>query len=184
MSLDARYMLASFLWQQKRSGEAEKVFQDIALMGEDNPIHRSALANFYAQTGHSERAEQQYQQVIARHPDDVSAMRALAGLYLRTGRAADAERSIETALKRQPSDPQCLLIRGQLRLEQGRNDEGIQDLQRVVQADAKSAIPHYYLATGYLRQGNLPLAEAELQTALQASPGLLAAMNRDRKSVV
>jgi len=173
-NLDAHYLLASFWLQQRRLPEAEGVFRTITSLGQDEPAHRGALSRFYVFTGRLEAAEQQLQAILAQYPDDVLNRRRLAALFASTGRSALAERLLDAVLKQKPSDAQASLIRGQLRVEDGRIDEGLQDLHRAAQTEARWALPHYYSAVAYLKRGDRKVAEARLQSALQLEPGMLA----------
>jgi len=170
--LEANYLLASFLWHQRRWKEAQPIFARIASLGADNPVHRGALAFFFAASGQTERAEREFLEIRKKHPEDLLNGRRLATLYLLTGRKAEAQRTMDQLLKQNPNDAATLLLRSQLLMDEGRADEGLEVLRRAKQAEPRSAVVAYFLAAAYLRRGELQLAEAELRNAVQLDPDL------------
>jgi tetratricopeptide (TPR) repeat protein len=166
-------LLVTFLASQKRLGEAEELSRKISSIGDKDPFYRGYLARYYISMGKPEKSVAEYQRILASHPDDIFNRRGAAALFTALGRANDAQQMIEVILKEKPGDTQVLLIRGQLRLDQARLDEAIQDLQKFVTAEPKSALGHYLMAEAYTRQGNASQAESQLRTATEIAPKMV-----------
>ena len=153
-------------------------------MAEQNPQDRSALASFYGATKRADLAEKEYKLIIDKHPDDITSRRALALLYFLNNRVADAEKVVDVILKSHPEDGRTLLLRGLLRTRQGHAEEAVGDLQGATRAEPRWPVAHYYLAVAEVQRGELKVAEAELQNALELQPdftdarALLASMRR------
>ena len=171
--VDANVLLVTFLASQKRLGEAEELSRKISAIGEKEPFYRGYLAGYYISTGKPEKSVAEYQRILASHPDDIFNRRGAAALYATLGRANDVQQMIDIILKEKPGDTQVLLIRGQLRLDQGRLDESIQDFQKFLSAEPKSAFGHYLMAEAYTRQGNANQAESQLRLATEIAPRMV-----------
>jgi tetratricopeptide (TPR) repeat protein len=171
--VNANVLLVTFLASQKRLGEAEDLSRKISSIGDKDPFYRGYLARYYISTGKPEKSVAEYQRILASHPDDISNRRGAAALYATLGRANDAQQMIDIILKEKPGDTQVLLIRGQLRLDQGRLDESIQDFQKFLTAEPKSALGHYLMAEAYTRQGNANQAESQLRMATEIAPRMI-----------
>ena len=166
-------LLVTFLASQKRIAEAEELSRKISSLGDKDPFYRGYLARYYISTGKPEKSVAEYQRILASHPDDIFNRRGAAALYATLGRANDAQQMIDIILKEKPGDTQILLVRGQLRLDQGRLDESIQDFQKFVTAEPKSAMGHYLMAEAYTRQGNTSQAESQLRMATEIAPRMV-----------
>ena len=172
-NVDANVLLVTFLASQKRLGEAEEFSRKISSIGDKEPFYRGYLARYYISTGKPEKSVAEYQRILTSHPDDIFNRRGAAALYATLGRANDAQQMIDIILKEKPGDTQVLLIRGQLRLDQGRLDESIQDFQKFLSAEPKSALGHYLMAEAYTRQGNANQAESQLRLATELAPRMV-----------
>lgn len=174
-SIPIRYLLAAFLEAQNRNPEAEEVFKQIRTLGEDNPQDRGALASFYVKTGNLQAAITEYQKILKQHPDDNQNSLRLASVYIEQGNIAGAEEIVNAAAKKSQSDPNVILFRGRLRLAKGQTDDGIGDLQHVIQLEPNWGAPQYFLGQAYALEGKLDLAEGALNKAIQLDPNYLPA---------
>lgn len=173
-NVQVRYVLAEFLLEQKRAGDAEEVCKQIASIGEGDPTNRGALARYFVMTGNNEAGAKEYEAIIQRHPDDLENSLELVAVDIELGRQSAAEQLLNTIGKRSPDDPKMLLFRGRLRIDDGQLEDGVRDLRRVTEMQPKWAIAQYFLGLAYMREGKRDMAETAFGAAADLNKSLLA----------
>ena len=91
------------------------------------------------------------------------------------GHAVQAAEAL--ALFRDSGDAQTLAALGMIQIDSGRKDDGMEFLERAVQAKPEDASLHENLGVAALKLGRDPLAEAELTEAVRRDPSRTEAWN-------
>jgi len=103
-------------------------------------------------------------------PERAGVLAALTESRLAQGKLAEAEESRAGLAKLFPDAPITLLLGARIKLARGQSQEGIADLQRVVQSVPSFVAARVLLGAAELSRGNLNQAQLQLQQALQQSP--------------
>jgi tetratricopeptide (TPR) repeat protein len=103
-------------------------------------------------------AERAYKEYIRRNPDRTAGYNDLGTLYFRAGRHGDAASCFRSAAEIDPNDPLSLYNYANALEELGEFGEAIQNYVAAIRNAPNYADPHYNLALGYERDGNLRAA--------------------------
>lgn len=140
------------------------------LTGHEQLLMVGALAHHAARQ--YEKARKYLDTLVARYPRNAGARKLLASIYVETADHARATSLLEQVLRVQPDDPQALHLLGRVYLAQRRYAKATELLERV--APGAGAGVQAALGLSRLGQGKVPAATANLQAALDETPGDLA----------
>lgn len=136
----------------------------------------AALAR-YDKPGNTAKAVSLFQKAIDKSPDDALARAGLAQaswrMYQDTADSKwvdQANKASAEAIGLNPNLAAVQMTAGTLHVNQGKFDLGLQELQRAVTLDTRSADVHAALSEAYRQQGRMPQAKAELQNAIDLDP--------------
>src|SRR5262249_30242745 len=113
------------------------------------------------------RAKQDLVQVVERAPNELYERKLLVASLLRTGQIQRATEALEVGLLRAPEDPQLLELAGETYLHNNEFAKAAQYFDKAAKLDPKSAIARLGLGLTRLRSGEIDLAQAELESAVQ-----------------
>ena len=128
---------------------------------------RYAHAIAYYRSGDMERALPLVDGLIEEHPDDPYFQELKGQMLFESGRLEEALPHLETAARLLPNAPQIKLLLARVLIELNepqRDQEALENLRRVIQAEPSNAFAWRLAATAYGRQGDkgmLSLAMAE-----------------------
>jgi tetratricopeptide (TPR) repeat protein len=151
------------------------IYLQMALRLEPNsPFALAALANVYETTKNYDAAIRAYERIPAGSPlEQAIDIRKAQNLNL-LERVDDAKALLDKLLERDPNDIRALDALGNLMRGRKRYDEAIDYYSRIIAGIEKPEPRHwpyfYARGTSYERTKRWPLAEADLQKALQLSP--------------
>lgn len=103
--------------------------------------------------------------------DRMSILVALTEAQLAQSKVKEAGESAGRLQKAAPGALMTPLMLGRVALAANDPAGAVTHFQRAVQRSPDSGLARFWLAMGYMRQGNTALAETELQRVLQSSPG-------------
>lgn len=142
------------------------------------------MASSYGRAEYASKAIEEYRLAIAADPSSEYLSAALAELYSRTGRIRDAVLEAQEILQRDPDNLEAHRLLGRIYLRslgdsQGQSSEvqsqevlklAIAQYEALTRLEPKNPDNHLMLGGLYIINRELPKAETELKTALQADP--------------
>jgi putative PEP-CTERM system TPR-repeat lipoprotein len=141
------------------------------------------LASAHIAAGRPAKATALMQEALKTR-DDPSFRTALGMSLVRGGQSADGILELEAAYKKDPRQTQAATALVQLYLRTGQSRKAIPVAERLVQAQVGNANFHNLLGMAQGQSGNVTLARASFDKALQLNPGLtLAKLNLARLEI-
>jgi Flp pilus assembly protein TadD len=115
-------------------------------------------------------ARESYQAALVLRPEDVGLMYNVAQCYDRQGASAQAEKLYNDCLQRDPNHAACRHALAELLVHEGRQNDAARMAQEWLVREPKRSEP--YALDGWLwhQKGDLPMAQARLQQALEIEP--------------
>jgi tetratricopeptide (TPR) repeat protein len=155
-----------------RSGQVEqavKEFQEALRIDPTSWLSRNHLGIAFLRMKRYSEAAQQFEHAVTLVPSYAEAQNNLGIAYTRLGRFKEAEAAFRRALEFRPGSEEIKKNLAQL-ASAPRPQPALEELERTVRADPRSAKAHYDLGTAYGNEGRLDKAAVEFQEALRFDP--------------
>lgn len=167
-------ILALVEFQRAQRGEslADATLASFAAKRPDDYLLQLRRIESLRRTQRPDEAEALSRNVIARAgdgPEGLAARDVLAAMLLEQGKTSDAIPLIDYVIKSNARDGRALVLRATIELDRGDTAAAVTDLRAELRGDPNSVVALRMLARAYAKQGDLPLAEDSLRTALQAN---------------
>jgi len=168
-----KLVLVEFISTRRTRAEGEQVLRGFLAHEPDNHDLRLSLGQLLQRSGATNEAVKVYQEVAQkdeRGPAGLIARDRLANIAFSQGRYADARQQLDQVLRKNPRDSDALLLRGQIALSRSDPAAAIVDFRGVLRDQPKSNGVRRLLATAYVANGELALAEESLRAAVELAP--------------
>lgn len=171
--VDAKLALANFIASQRTFEGGEKSLRDLVATDPGNLTLQLGLGQFYEAHQRVAPAEEIYRKVVATGGTNTQALAArnrLAALALAANRNSDASALIGEVLASNPRDNDALTMRANIALSRGDTTSAIADLRAVLRDQPNAPVLMRALASAYLANHDVGLAEETLRSATRANP--------------
>lgn len=135
-----------------------------------------AQGDFLLQRGRQDAAIAAFQEIVNRTgragevPEGLIARNRLAAILFTQRRFDEAAQLTARVLAASPRDSDAMILRARIELVRGEVSAAITDLRAVVRDQPRSATDLRLLASAYISDGQQPLAEETLRTAMDIDP--------------
>ncbi|HEY5514551.1 MAG TPA: tetratricopeptide repeat protein [Geomonas sp.] len=174
-STQALNYLGNIYVQQKKTGDAIKIYQASLAMDPTQDSVHSSLANIYLGKKQYNDAEKEFKAAIKLNPGDTVAPYMLGQMYQQNGRYAEAEKQFKQVIRMAPGDANPLYALGATYNKEGKHAEAVKVLTQAVKLKPKMAAAHLELGSAYGALGDTNNAQLEVDklTAIDATQGAL-----------
>jgi tetratricopeptide (TPR) repeat protein len=162
--------LGNTLVQQKKTGDAIKIYKTSLAMDPTQDAVHSSLANIYLGKKQYNDAEKEFKAAIKLNPTDTVAPYMLGQMYQQNGRYADAEKQFKQVIRMAPHDGNPLYALGATYNKEGKYAEAVQQLTQAVKLKPKMAAAHLELGTAYGALGDTNNAQREVDILTKLDP--------------
>jgi len=171
---DAKLLLVYFLRDHRSPALGEAALRSFIAAAPDDYALRLALGTTLENNRQAEQALSAYDTIVQQDGDGPNALIArdrMAAIYMSEGRNDEAAAEVRIVLKQDSGNDAALMIRGNLELVSGQPTAAMTDFRAVERDEPGFVGVHRLLAQALFTNGDTPLAEEELQTAIQIAPG-------------
>lgn len=170
---NAKLLLVYFLRDHRSAAQSEAALRSFIATAPDDYALRLALGTALENDSQPAPALTAYGAIVQQDGDGPNALLArdrMAGIYMTEGRTDEAAAEAAQVLNKDPGNDAALMIRGNLELMGGHPTAAMTDFRAVERDEPGFVGVHRLLAQALLINGDAPLAEEELQTAIQIAP--------------
>ena len=149
---------------------AQQAFGALFKIDGDSPLVHRAQAEIYSESHQPEKAIEEYQAALKRTPKNAELYEALGNEEQKISHPTAAIAAYQSELVINPNSLVALFNLGKIQVEKGDPQQGVDMLQRALQAHAAPAPTYFYLGFGLSKLGRNEEAAAALEQALKNSP--------------
>jgi tetratricopeptide (TPR) repeat protein len=135
-----------------RYDEAERKYEEVLKMDEDNPLTLENIAAIQLQLQKYDAADKNLKKALAASPDDAYALSLLGMLRVQQGNYAEALDALSRSAQLDPKNPETENYLGITLSQQGQREAAETALRRAVTLNPKYADAHHNLAVVYATQ--------------------------------
>jgi len=169
--------LGSLRGQQRRYGEAEKLFERALELDPNFPEALQGLVANYVQQKQPARAVERVSAQIARAPNN-SAFYFLLGVLLTNSKEFDkAETALQKAVAVDQNNSDAFILLGRVQANRGSLDQAVASLEQAIKENLRDARTYVMLGSLEEKKGDWQKAEEAYQKALQVQPEYAVAAN-------
>jgi tetratricopeptide (TPR) repeat protein len=165
-------LMASLYQSNKEMGKAEDELKKAIKVSPDTIAIRLMLLDLYKSQNKLDVAEKDLREFIKEKPDAIELKTALADLLFDLQKFDESKKVMDEILAKNPENGGANVLKAKFLLKDGKNREGIEILTPLTTSYPKWAEPFFYLALAHLGQGEIELAQKNIDTALQNGPSV------------
>ncbi len=171
--VQVKLVLVDFVTNRRTGAEGEQILRGFLAHDPDNQDLRLGLGQLLEHSGATNEAVKVYQEVVEKDelgPKALTARDRIANIAFSQGRYADARLQLDPVLQKNPRDSAALLLRGRIALTRSDPATAIGDFRAVLRDQPQSVPVRRLLASAYIANDELALAEETLRAAVELAP--------------
>lgn len=159
--------MASLYQSKNEMGKAEEELKKAIKVSPDTVAIRLMLIDLYKIQGKIDVAVQELRGFLMEKPDSIELKTALADLLFDRRQFDESKKLMDEILAKNPENGGANVIKAKFLLKDGKNREGIDILTPLTTSYPKWPEPFFYLSLAHLGEGEIELAQKNIDTALQ-----------------
>ena len=165
-------MMASLYQSKKEMGKAEQELKKAIKISPDTMAIRLMLLDIYKAENKLDIAEKELREFLKEKPDSLELKTTLADLLFDLKKFEEAKKLMDEILVKNPENGGANFLKAKFSLKAGKNREAIDTLTPITTNYPKWPDPFFYLSLAHLGQGEIELAQKNIDTALQYGPAV------------